>query len=67
MPFPCGNPTLSARFLTDPDAAVEECRQAILNAGGSVAGGARELEVSTRTLYRWIDAHPSILDGIPRP
>lgn len=58
-----GNPALSKKFAVNPTAAVEECRTAVKRTGGNVTAAARALDVSTRTLYRWIAEHPEILDG----
>ena len=55
--FNSGNPDLSALWLRNPEAAVLECRIALLSEG-TVKAAAKKLGIGRSTLHRYIKKHP---------
>ena len=60
MKIGCGNPKLSALFISDPSSAVARVHRALSSCKGDVTAAADALGVSVPTLYRWIRLHPEI-------
>ncbi len=60
------NPVLSARLVIEPNKVIAEVN-AILRtvdlADGGVRRAAERLGISDRTLYRWIEQYPTMLNG----
>lgn len=62
-PIAAVGPVLVALRTTDPARWRTEVRAALREHGGT-AGAAVALQVTQRTLNRWIAAEPDLLDGI---
>ena len=54
------NPKLSAERVADPEAFERRCESALKRAKGNVREAARELNVSRRTLTRYIEQSPQL-------
>lgn len=57
------NPMLVAEMASKPDVWVKKVRRALKDAGGNRARAASALNVDLRTLYRWLEKHPEVLNG----
>jgi len=54
------NYALTALWHTDKPRAVTKCQRALAKHNGNRRKAAEELEISLRTLYRWLDDYPEI-------
>jgi hypothetical protein len=61
------NPQLSAMWLVDPDRAVRMVREALKKHGGNREKAAKELRISVRVLYRYLDKYPKSRDRKRKP
>jgi transcriptional regulator of acetoin/glycerol metabolism len=59
MPAP-RNPSLSALWHVDPQAAIRRVRKALRDTQGNVEHAAVRLNVGRRTLFRWLSSYPEI-------
>jgi hypothetical protein len=61
MRRPPANPSLSARWMTDPRGAAGEVIVAV-RGSDSMTAAAKRLGVPRRTLYRWIEVRPELVE-----
>jgi hypothetical protein len=57
------NKALSAKRISHPKEFISDCRAAVVKAKGNVREAAKKLRVSRRTLTRYIEQFPEILEG----
>jgi transcriptional regulator of acetoin/glycerol metabolism len=64
--FRSGNPELSAAMLGPWGQAHLRVKKALKEAQGNIQEAARALNVSDRTIYRWLRAHPELEREVER-